>query len=107
MKALVVAGARPNFMKVAPILRALADGGHEGVLVHTGQHYDAQMSDAFFRDLDLPDPDFHLEVGSASHAGRLPASWRRSSPSCARYVLTGTPGPHATNNRKSSKDTDR
>jgi len=55
-------------MKVAPILSALADGGHEGVLVHTGQHYDAQMSDTFFRDLDLPDPDFHLEVGSASHA---------------------------------------
>ncbi len=68
VKALVVAGARPNFMKVAPILRALADGGHEGVLVHTGQHYDSQMSDAFFRDLNLPDPDFHLEVGSASHA---------------------------------------
>ncbi|HYH80206.1 MAG TPA: UDP-N-acetylglucosamine 2-epimerase (non-hydrolyzing) [Longimicrobium sp.] len=68
MKVLVVAGARPNFMKVAPILVALKGAGHEAVLVHTGQHYDAAMSDAFFADLGLPEPDFHLEVGSASHA---------------------------------------
>jgi UDP-N-acetylglucosamine 2-epimerase (non-hydrolysing) len=68
VKALVVAGARPNFMKVAPVLTALDAAGHEGVLVHTGQHYDPRMSDAFFRDLDLPQPDHHLEVGSASHA---------------------------------------
>jgi UDP-N-acetylglucosamine 2-epimerase (non-hydrolysing) len=68
MKALVVAGARPNFMKVAPILRQLAAREHEGVLVHTGQHYDATMSDAFFADLAMPEPDFHLGVGSASHA---------------------------------------
>ncbi|HET7462302.1 MAG TPA: UDP-N-acetylglucosamine 2-epimerase (non-hydrolyzing) [Longimicrobium sp.] len=68
MKVLVVAGARPNFMKVAPILAALARAGAQAVLVHTGQHYDAAMSDAFFADLGLPEPDFHLEVGSASHA---------------------------------------
>lgn len=68
MKALLVAGARPNFMKVAPILRALTKEGHEGILVHTGQHYDAHMSEAFFQDLELPEPDFHLGVGSASHA---------------------------------------
>jgi UDP-N-acetylglucosamine 2-epimerase (non-hydrolysing) len=68
MRTLVVAGARPNFMKVAPILRALKADGHEGVLVHTGQHYDARMSDAFFRDLGLPEPDFHLGVGSGTHA---------------------------------------
>ncbi|HEX7120633.1 MAG TPA: UDP-N-acetylglucosamine 2-epimerase (non-hydrolyzing), partial [Longimicrobiales bacterium] len=68
MRALVVAGARPNFMKVAPILRALRERGHQGVLVHTGQHYDARMSDAFFRDLELPEPDHHLGVGSGSHA---------------------------------------
>lgn len=68
MRVLVVAGARPNFMKVAPILRALAARGDEAVLVHTGQHYDAKMSDAFFRDLGLPEPDFHLGVGSGSHA---------------------------------------
>jgi UDP-N-acetylglucosamine 2-epimerase (non-hydrolysing) len=68
MKVLVVAGARPNFVKVAPVLSALAAEGHEGVLVHTGQHYDAAMSDAFFADLGLPQPDYHLGVGSASHA---------------------------------------
>ena len=68
MRALVVAGARPNFMKVAPILRGLEAAGETGILVHTGQHYDAQMSDAFFRDLGLPEPAFHLGVGSGTHA---------------------------------------
>lgn len=70
MRALVVAGARPNFMKVAPLLHALQTNGHEGVLVHTGQHYDARLSDAFFADLDLPPPDFHLGVGSGTHAAQ-------------------------------------
>jgi UDP-N-acetylglucosamine 2-epimerase (non-hydrolysing) len=65
---LLVAGARPNFMKIAPILRALRDRTIRGVLVHTGQHYDAAMSDAFFTDLGIPLPDFHLGVGSGSHA---------------------------------------
>jgi UDP-N-acetylglucosamine 2-epimerase (non-hydrolysing) len=55
-------------MKVAPILRAIAEAGHEGILAHTGQHYDARMSDAFFQDLGLPEPDYHLGVGSGSHA---------------------------------------
>lgn len=68
MRVLVVAGARPNFMKVAPILAALRDAGEQAVLVHTGQHYDARMSDAFFSDLGIPDPDHHLGVGSGSHA---------------------------------------
>jgi len=68
MKVMVVAGARPSFMKVAPILRALLTAGHAGILVHTGQHYDALMSDAFFRDLEIPEPDFHLGAGSGSHA---------------------------------------
>lgn len=68
MRVLLVAGARPNFMKVAPVLRALTRAGHEARLVHTGQHYDASMSDAFFQDLGLPEPDFHLGVGSGSHA---------------------------------------
>lgn len=64
-----VVGARPNFMKVAPVWSALAR--HEGVrqtLVHTGQHYDANMSDVFFVQLGLPEPDFNLGVGSGSHA---------------------------------------
>lgn len=73
MKFLVVAGARPNFMKVAPILEAFRqhhdfNNGLEVLLVHTGQHYDAKMSDAFFSDLGLPTPDINLGIGSGSHA---------------------------------------
>lgn len=65
---LVVAGARPNFMKIAPILRALSAAGHQGILVHTGQHYDAAMSDTFFQELGIPAPDYHLGVGTGTHA---------------------------------------
>jgi len=68
LRVLLVAGARPNFMKVAPLLPALAAAGHTAVLVHTGQHYDEQMSDAFFRDLGLPEPAHYLEVGPGTHA---------------------------------------
>lgn len=68
LKVLVVAGARPNFMKVAPILRALRDAGHRGILVHTGQHYDPAMSATFFDELGIPAPDYHLGVGGGSHA---------------------------------------
>lgn len=64
MKFLLVAGARPNFMKIAPLFAALAARGAEMHLVHTGQHYDPAMSDVFFRDLDLAPPHFHLGVGS-------------------------------------------
>ncbi len=65
----IVVGARPNFMKAAPVLRALAALRRvRPVLVHTGQHYDARMSDLFFRDLGLPEPDENLGVGSGSHA---------------------------------------
>jgi UDP-N-acetylglucosamine 2-epimerase (non-hydrolysing) len=65
----LVAAARPNFMKIAPLYHALARlPWCEPRIVHTGQHYDANMSDAFFRDLRLPAPAFHLEVGSGSHA---------------------------------------
>jgi UDP-N-acetylglucosamine 2-epimerase (non-hydrolysing) len=67
-KILCVAGARPNFMKVKPVVDALERRAVDVVLVHTGQHYDASMSDAFFRDLDLRQPDFSLGVGSGSHA---------------------------------------
>ncbi len=63
-----VVGARPNFMKVAPVMRALAARGIAQRLVHTGQHYDARMSEVFFHDLALPQPDVHLGVGSGSHA---------------------------------------
>lgn len=65
----LIAAARPNFMKVAPLWHALsADPAFDVRLVHTGQHYDPNMSDAFFRDLGLPEPDHHLGVGSGSHA---------------------------------------
>ena len=68
MKALVVAGARPNFMKVAPILRELGQRGESGLLLHTGQHYDFEMSASFFEDLGLPPPAYYLGVGSGTHA---------------------------------------
>ena len=68
LKVLVVAGARPNFMKIAPILRALRAAGHEGILVHTGQHYDASMSGTFFDELGIPAPNYHLGVGTGTHA---------------------------------------
>jgi UDP-N-acetylglucosamine 2-epimerase (non-hydrolysing) len=65
----LVAAARPNFMKIAPLYHALVrEPWCRPQIVHTGQHYDANMSDAFFRDLGLPKPHFHLEVGSGSHA---------------------------------------
>ena len=65
----LIAAARPNFMKIAPLYHALkAEPWCQTSIVHTGQHYDANMSDAFFRDLRRPKPHFHLEVGSGSHA---------------------------------------
>ena len=69
MKVISVVGARPNFMKVAPLHRAfLGDGIFEPLIVHTGQHYDERMSDVFFRQLELPEPDVYLGIGSGSHA---------------------------------------
>ncbi len=61
-----VVGARPNFMKVAPVMRVMAEypDRFSQVLVHTGQHYDFAMSRVFFQDLDLPEPDFYLQAGS-------------------------------------------
>jgi UDP-N-acetylglucosamine 2-epimerase (non-hydrolysing) len=65
----LIAAARPNFMKVAPLYHTLVkERWCKSVLVHTGQHYDPEMSDVFLRDLGLPDPDIHLGVGSGSHA---------------------------------------
>ncbi len=70
LKVLLIAGARPNFMKVAPIYAEMGRRPEEffALIVHTGQHYDAAMSDAFFDDLGMPTPDIHLGVGSGSHA---------------------------------------
>src|SRR6185312_4353798 len=68
MSLLHVVGARPNFMKVAPVHRALAARGASQTLVHTGQHYDAKMSAEILAELGLPEPDVNLGVGSGSHA---------------------------------------
>jgi UDP-N-acetylglucosamine 2-epimerase (non-hydrolysing) len=81
IKILCVAGARPNFMKIAPILRALkATPGFEPRLVHTGQHYDEAMSKVFFDDLAIPRPDLELEVGSGTHASQTAEIMKRFEP---------------------------
>lgn len=81
MQILHVVGARPNFMKVAPVRAALQDrNGVRQVLVHTGQHYDAFMSDIFFRQLGIPEPDYNLEVGSGSHAQQTAEIMMRVEP---------------------------
>lgn len=74
MKIIAVVGARPNFMKIAPIMAACANCKTiESVLVHTGQHYDEKMSDLFFRELEIPEPDINLGVGGGSHAEQTAA----------------------------------
>lgn len=91
MKLLVIAGARPNFMKVAPLLKAASeynvkrasnDPVIECVLVHTGQHYDEKMSEVFFRELGIPAPDVNLEVGSGSHAVQTANVMLKFEPVC-------------------------
>ena len=79
---LCVVGARPNFMKIAPIIRAFRAGPDpiDVRLVHTGQHYDAAMNDAFFSQLKIPRPDIELEVGSASHAVQTAEIMKRFEP---------------------------
>ena len=94
MKILTIVGARPNFMKVAPLIAAIdrhnvrmssgapgsadpVDAPIEHILVHTGQHYDDTMSGRFFADLDLPKPDVHLGVGSGTHAAQTAEIMKR------------------------------
>ena len=69
-KLFLIAGARPNFMKIAPIIRELNKRTNlfEYKVIHTGQHYDREMSDVFFEELEIPAPDRYLYVGSGSHA---------------------------------------
>jgi UDP-N-acetylglucosamine 2-epimerase (non-hydrolysing) len=89
MKLMLVVGARPNFMKIASIIDAIKmhnDSSENSkfniqhLLVHTGQHYDITMSEAFFRDLDLPKADIYLEVGSGSHAIQAAEIMKRFEP---------------------------
>ena len=65
-----IVGARPQFIKAAPISRALREAGHQEFLLHTGQHYDAGMSGVFFEELDIPEPDLNLNVGSGRHGAQ-------------------------------------
>jgi UDP-N-acetylglucosamine 2-epimerase (non-hydrolysing) len=81
MKVLNVVGARPNFIKIAPLLAAIRQRpGVESCLVHTGQHFDTEMSRSFFRDLDIPEPDHNLEVGPGSHAVQSAEVMKRLEP---------------------------
>lgn len=80
MRILSVVGARPQFIKAAPVQRALVAAGHEVVQVHTGQHYDDNMSGVFYRELGIPEPDVHLGVGSGSHAQQTAAMFERLEP---------------------------
>jgi UDP-N-acetylglucosamine 2-epimerase (non-hydrolysing) len=80
MHILHVVGARPNFMKAAPVLRALCRAGLQQTLVHTGQHYDANMSGVFFQQLGMPEPDFNLGVGSGSHTQQIAGIMSRFEP---------------------------
>ncbi len=89
-----VVGARPNFMKIAPIMREMAQypADFEQILVHTGQHYDANMAQVFFDELELSVPDVNLEVGSGSHAQQTALIMPRFEPvmldySCPRAYL--------------------
>ena len=82
VKVINVVGARPNFVKIAPIVEAINRRPSllTSVVIHTGQHYDAAMSDAFFRDLELPEPDRYLGVGSGSHATQTAAIMKSFEP---------------------------
>ncbi len=94
LKLLIIAGARPNFMKVAPIIKEIrsrqANGqagevGFEYLLVHTGQHYDEKMSDIFFSELGIPAPDINLGVGSGSHAVQTATVMTKFEPVCEEH----------------------
>ena len=86
IKIICVCGARPNFMKIAPVMRAFNDhGGFEALLVHTGQHYDENMSKLFFDELGIPKPDINLEVGSGSHAVQTAEIMKKFEPVALDY----------------------
>jgi len=87
MKVMNVVATRPNYMKIAPIIYAIQEYPDklEHVLVHTGQHYDKNMSEVFIDDLDLPEPDVNLEIGSGSHAWQTAQIMLRFEPVVLDY----------------------
>ena len=86
MKIINVVGARPNFMKIAPLMAEYTKYNHiEPLLVHTGQHYDEKMSDLFFRQLGIPEPDINLGIGSGSHAVQTAAIMTAFEPVCIEH----------------------
>jgi len=93
LKLLIIAGARPNFMKVAPLIKRILGYGRNGVsleykLVHTGQHYDEKMSGIFFSELGIPEPEINLEAGSGSHAVQTANIMTRFEPVCVEEKPT-------------------
>ena len=70
MKFVSIVGARPQFIKLAPVSRAVRQAGHDEVIVHTGQHYDERLSGTFFSELNIPQPDYNLEIGSGAHGAQ-------------------------------------
>lgn len=85
MKVLSVVGARPQFVKLAPIHRAMREAGIEHIIVHTGQHYDPMLSDVFFEGLGIGVPDVHLEIGSGSHGAQTGAMLSALDPVLAQH----------------------
>src|SRR5438445_468409 len=85
MRISIVAGARPNCMKLGPLVSALESRGVRPRIVHTGQHYDEKMSEAFFGDLGIPAPDVNLGVGSGSHVFQIAEVMRRFETDLAEH----------------------
>ncbi len=88
----IIAGARPNFMKIAPIIDAIQNAKGKGHdisyrLIHTGQHYDKKMSGDFFEQLGIPEPDANLEAGGAHRPNKLQQLWYALRKSCSKTDL--------------------
>lgn len=92
IKVIGVCGARPNFMKIAPLMKAFETSENfKAIVVHTGQHYDENMSKLFFDDLNMPRPDINLEVCSASHAFQTAEIMKRFEPVILEFEPDGQP----------------
>lgn len=86
MKVVNIVGARPNFVKIAPLMQAMAKSALvDPVLLHTGQHYDYNMSESFFKDLEIPEPDVYLNVGSASHGKQVAKIMKKFDEYCENH----------------------